>query len=115
METVLAANRIDYESVRDLLYSKCGSFGTSSTPSERSVTGNILSKLISNDLAKLISWSGSEGDKIKFSETQLCEVVFGAVKLRFPDSFFIEAKAKIKRWFQTANGRKVNESQNSDA
>ncbi|CAL1672459.1 unnamed protein product [Lasius platythorax] len=108
METFLAANRINYETMRDLLHSKCASaFGTLSIPSERSVTGNILSKLISNDLAKLISWSGSEGDKIKFSDTKLCEIVFGAVKLRFPDSFLTDAEAKIKRWFQTANGRKV--------
>ena len=45
--------------------------------SERSVTGNILSKQISNGLAKLISWSESEGDKTKFSNIRLCEVVFG--------------------------------------
>ncbi|XP_029658727.1 uncharacterized protein LOC115232777 [Formica exsecta] len=115
MEMFLAANRINYEAMRDLLHSECASaFGTSSIPSERSVTGNILSKLISNNLAKLISWSGSEGDKIKFSDTKLCEVVFGTVKLRFPNSFLTDAEAKIKRWFQTANGREVNESHNSD-
>lgn len=63
---------------RDLLHSKCASaISASSISSERSVTGNILSKLISNSLAKLISWSGSEGDKTKFSDTKICEVVFG--------------------------------------
>jgi len=63
---------------RDLLHSKCASASaTLYVPSERSIAGNILSKLISNSLAKLISWSGSEGDKIKFSDTKLCEVVFG--------------------------------------
>ncbi|RLU23500.1 hypothetical protein DMN91_003705 [Ooceraea biroi] len=108
MEKFVAANPINYETVRDLLYSKCASaFGASCVPSERTITGNILSKLISNGLAKLISWSGSEGDKIKFSDTKLCEVVFGAVKQRFPDSFLTDAEAKIKRWFQTANGRRV--------
>lgn len=35
----------------------------------------------------------------------------GAVKLQFPESFLIDCESKIKRWFQTANGRKVNESQ----
>ncbi|XP_011706657.1 PREDICTED: uncharacterized protein LOC105461848 [Wasmannia auropunctata] len=109
---IFLTTRVNYEAVRDLLYSKCTSaLGTLSVSSERSVTGNVLSKLISNGLAKKISWSGSE-DKTKFSDTKLCEVVFGAVKLRFSNSFLIETKAKIKRWFQTANGRKENNDVN---
>ncbi|XP_032688782.1 uncharacterized protein LOC116852462 isoform X3 [Odontomachus brunneus] len=115
MEIFLAANRINFEAVRDLLHSKCASALSTFVPSERSITGNILSKLISNSLAKLITWSGSEGNKIKFSETKQCEIVFCAVKLRFPDSFLTDAEAKIKRWFQTANGRRVSESHDSDA
>lgn len=101
-------NCVNYEAVRDLLHSKCTSSvpGALAVSSERSVTGNILSKLISNGLAKQISWSGSEGDKTKFSDTKICEVVFSAVKLRFPDSFLLDTEAKIKHWFQTANERK---------
>lgn len=109
---IFLTTQVNYEAVRDLLYSKCTSaLETLSVSSERSVTGNVLSKLILNGLAKKISWSGSE-DKTKFSDTKLCEVVFGAVKLRFPNSFLIETKAKIKRWFQTANGRKENNDVN---
>ncbi|KAL6419049.1 hypothetical protein ACFW04_014111 [Cataglyphis niger] len=105
IEMFLAVNRINYETIRNLLHSKCVStFCALSIPSERSITGNILSKLISNNLVKLISWSGSE-NKIKFSDTKLCDVVF----------FLTDAEAKIKRWFLTANGRKITESQNSDA
>lgn len=37
----------------------------------------------------------------------------GAVKLRFPYSSLTDAEAKIKRSFQTANGRRV-ESHDSD-
>ncbi|XP_018372842.1 PREDICTED: uncharacterized protein LOC108767434 [Trachymyrmex cornetzi] len=100
MNMFLTTNRVNYEAVRDLLHSKYTSApGVLSILSERSVIGNILSKLISNGLAKQISWSGSEGNKTRFLDTKLCEVVFSAVKLRFPDSF-LDIEAKIKRWFQ---------------
>lgn len=49
---------------------------TAGQKDERKATGKILSELMYNSLAKNISWAGSNGSKIEFKNTKICQLVF---------------------------------------
>ncbi|XP_052119546.1 uncharacterized protein LOC127748767 [Frankliniella occidentalis] len=67
-------------------------------------TGKLLSKLISNDFAKSISWEGTEGSKIAFKTTRLNHTIRLAV-LKIFNSDLSQSEKKVQRWFYTSKQR----------
>ncbi|XP_039314423.1 uncharacterized protein LOC105203180 isoform X1 [Solenopsis invicta] len=70
--------------------------------------GNLLSKIFSNSLARIINYSGSGSVKIKLQGTNILTVIECAVVKKFPTYNVTELHSKILRWFSTSNQRKIN-------
>lgn len=68
----------------------------------------LLRSLISNSLARLISWEGTQGLKIAFNKTKCSDVLLSAILRRFSEKHMGLVKQKIQKWFTTSQGRKVS-------
>ncbi|KAK3911692.1 ATP synthase gamma chain [Frankliniella fusca] len=65
----------------------------------------ILSSIISNQLARAISWEGTEGTKIRFNASKINNAIRLAVLSLFDSSDLSRSEFKIQRWFNTSAKR----------
>ncbi|XP_034245807.1 uncharacterized protein LOC117647931 [Thrips palmi] len=101
-ETFLGENDLNLAAVCDYMsnYIK-----TSVTEPERKSATNILSKLLTNDLAKEMNLEGGN-KKIAFRSLNLYKVFQGTLQTAFPDSDLITAEQALKNWLKDAKWRK---------
>ncbi|KAK3918595.1 hypothetical protein KUF71_007842 [Frankliniella fusca] len=72
---------------------------------EAKFVNQVLREMISNSLARVISWEGTEGTKIPFKPTRLNNAIRLAVLKLFDKSDLLQAENKIQRWFCTSSQR----------
>ncbi|GAB1860162.1 hypothetical protein CAJAP_01241 [Camponotus japonicus] len=68
-------------------------------------TYSILSTLIKNNLARLISWKGSGGIKLSFEKSKLKNLVESVCLKKFPNIQIFIFEDHMKRWFNTSMQR----------
>ncbi|KAK3921659.1 Arginine--tRNA ligase [Frankliniella fusca] len=73
---------------------------------EQKFVGHVLRNLITNDLARIISWEGTDGTKIPFRPSRLNHTIRLAVLKKFSSQDLQAAETRMKRWFSTSEQRK---------
>ncbi|XP_025154646.1 uncharacterized protein LOC112588554 [Harpegnathos saltator] len=73
---------------------------------EWSAATSLMSIILHNDLARLISWKRTGGVKISFYATQIKEALFCVIMSRFQNQSLKHAEDSIKRWLNTSGQRK---------
>ncbi|XP_029163262.1 uncharacterized protein LOC114939729 [Nylanderia fulva] len=68
-------------------------------------TYSILSTLLRNNVARLISWKGSGGVKLSFQKSKVKNLIEGVCFKKFPKVQVSVFEDHIKRWFNTSMQR----------